>query len=50
MQNPKYITTDESSISLERADGTLRVVDRDGPTDLFARAQTHPVRDRWSGK
>lgn len=39
MQNPKYITADESSISLERADGTLRVVDRDGPTDLFNRAQ-----------
>ena len=39
MQNPKYITADESSISLERADGTLRVVDRDGPTDLFTRAQ-----------
>ena len=39
MQNPKYITADESSISLERADGTLRVVDREGPTDLFTRAQ-----------
>jgi hypothetical protein len=39
MQNPKYITADDSSIVLERADGTLRIVDRDGPTDLFARAQ-----------
>ncbi len=39
MQNPKYITADNSSISLELTDGTLRIVDRDGPTDLFARAQ-----------
>ena len=39
MQNPKYITADDSSIALELTDGTLRIVDRDGPTDLFARAQ-----------
>ena len=38
MQNPKYITAYETSFSLERADGTLRVVERDGPTDLLPQA------------
>ena len=38
MQNPKYITAYETSFSLERAEGTLRVVERDGPTDLVPQA------------
>ncbi|MEZ0468895.1 hypothetical protein [Phaeobacter sp. SYSU ZJ3003] len=39
MQNPRYVTADHGSICLDLPDGTLRVVDRDGPTDLFARAE-----------
>jgi hypothetical protein len=38
MQNPKYITAYKTSFFLDRADGTLRVVDRDGPTDLLSEA------------
>lgn len=39
MINPQYITADLSSIRLDMDDGGLRVVDRDGPSDLFARAE-----------
>ena len=39
MMKPQYITADLSSIRLEMNDGGLRVVDRDGPSDLFARAE-----------
>ena len=39
MQNPQYMTADQASIRLELEDGALRVVDRDGPSDLFARAE-----------
>lgn len=39
MMNPQYITADLSSIRLDMDDGGLRVVDRDGPSDLFARAE-----------
>ena len=39
MKNPQYITVDLSSIRLEMDGGALRIVDRDGPSDLFARAE-----------
>ena len=39
MQNPQYMTVDQGVIRLELDDGTLRIVDRDGPSDLFARAE-----------
>lgn len=39
MKNPQYVTADQSSIRLEMDDGALRVVDRDGSSDLFARAE-----------
>ena len=39
MMNPQYITVDLSSIRLEMDGGALRVVDRVGPSDLFARAE-----------
>ena len=39
MQNPQYMTADQASIRLELEDGALRIVDRDGPPDLFARAE-----------
>lgn len=39
MQNPQYVTADQSSIRLELDDGAPRIVDRDGPSDLFARAE-----------
>ena len=39
MQNPQYVTVDRYTIRLELEDGALRIVDRDGPSDLFARAE-----------
>lgn len=39
MQNPQYMTADQASIRLELEGGALRIVDRDGPSDLFARAE-----------
>lgn len=39
MMNPQYITVDLSSIRLEMDGGALRIVDRDGASDLFARAE-----------
>ena len=39
MKNPQYVTADQSSIRLEAEGGALRVVDRDGSSDLFARAE-----------
>lgn len=39
MKNPQYLVADQSTIRLEAQNGALRVVDRDGPSDLFARAQ-----------
>ena len=39
MMNPQYITADLSSIRLDMNDGGLRVIDRNGPSDLFARAE-----------
>lgn len=39
MQNPQYVTPGQDSIRLEMEGGGLRVVDRDGPSDLFARAE-----------
>ena len=39
MHNPQYITADLSSIRLEALDGGAHIVDRDGPSDLFARAE-----------
>jgi len=39
MQNPQYVTPDQGSIRLEMDGGGLRIVDRDGPSDLFARAE-----------
>ncbi|MEN8659748.1 MAG: hypothetical protein ABF313_17070 [Marivita sp.] len=39
MKNPQYVTADQSSIRLEVEGGALRVVDREGSSDLFARAE-----------
>lgn len=39
MKHPQYLAADQSTIRLEAQDGALRVVDRDGPSDLFARAE-----------
>ena len=39
MQTPQYVTADLSSIRLEMEGGAVRVVDRDGPSDLFGRAE-----------
>lgn len=39
MNNPQYVTVDLSSIRLEMEDGALRVVDRDGSSVLFDRAE-----------
>jgi hypothetical protein len=48
MKNPQYVAADQSTIRLDAQDGALRVVDRDGPSDLFARAEAGefgPVAD-----
>jgi hypothetical protein len=39
MQTPQYVTADQNSIRLEMEGGVVRVVDRDGPSDLFGRAE-----------